>query len=143
MSKTAYKRSARVADQIRMEVAEILMRKTKDPRVGIVTVTDVELTSDLRIARIFVTTGPDEKLEAGALAGLTKAGGFIRAELGRRVKLRYTPELIFQKDTTGTRGDRILSLLNELESASDTSGTPSAQSDDPKQFGNEGIACSP
>jgi len=57
--------------------------------------------------------------------------------------LRYTPELIFQKDTTGTRGDRIISLLNELESASDTSGTPSAQSDDPKQFGNEGVACSP
>ena len=143
MSKTAYKRSTRVADQIRMEVADILMRKTKDPRVGIVTVTDVELTSDLSIARIFVTTGPDEKLEAGALAGLTKAAGFIRAELGRRVNLRYTPELIFQKDTTGTRGDRILSLLNELETTSDTSGTPSAQPGDVKQHGNEGLAWSP
>jgi ribosome-binding factor A len=143
MSKTAYKRSTRVADQIRMEVADILMRKTKDPRVGIVTVTDVELTSDLRIARVFVTAGPDEKLEAGALAGLTKAAGFIRTELGRRVNLRYTPELIFQKDTTGARGDRILSLLNELETASDTSGTPSAQSEDPIQRGNEDLACSP
>lgn len=115
MSKTAYKRSTRVADQIRMEVADILMRKTKDPRVGVVTVTDVELTSDLRVARIFVTTGPDEKQEAGAFAGLAKAAGFIRAELGRRVNLRYTPELIFQKDTTGPRGDRILSILHELE----------------------------
>ncbi len=121
MSKTAYKRSTRVADQIRMEVADILMRKTKDPRVGVVTVTDVELTSDLRVARIFVTTGPDEKQEAGAFAGLAKAAGFIRAELGRRVNLRYTPELIFQKDTTGPRGDRILSILHELEGAS---GTP-------------------
>lgn len=120
MSKTAYKRSTRVADQIRMEVADILMRKTKDPRVGVVTVTDVELTSDLRVARIFVTTGPDEKQEAGAFAGLAKAAGFIRAELGRRVNLRYTPELIFQKDTTGPRGDRILSILHELESASGT-----------------------
>lgn len=119
MSKTAYKRSTRVADQIRMEVADILMRKTKDPRVGVVTVTDVELTSDLRLARIFVTTGPDEKLEAGALAGLAKATGFIRAELGRRVNLRYTPELIFQKDTTGPRGDRILSILHQLVESSD------------------------
>lgn len=120
MSKTAYKRSTRVADQIRMEVADILMRKTKDPRVGVVTVTDVELTSDLRVARIFVTTGPDEKQEAGAFAGLAKAAGFIRAELGRRVNLRYTPELIFQKDTTGPRGDRILSILHELEESSGT-----------------------
>ena len=118
MSKTAYKRSTRVADQIRMEVADILMRKTKDPRVGVVTVTDVELTSDLRVARIFVTTGPDEKQEAGAFAGLAKAAGFIRAELGRRVNLRYTPELIFQNDTTGPRGDRILSILHELEGSS-------------------------
>lgn len=125
MSKAAYKRSTRVADQIRMEVADILMRKTKDPRVGVVTVTDVELTSDLRVARIFVTTGPDEKQEAGAFAGLAKAAGFIRAELGRRVNLRYTPELIFQKDTTGPRGDRILSILHELEGSSGTQeGSP-------------------
>ena len=114
MSKTAYKRSTRVADQIRMEVADILMRKTKDPRVGIVTVTDVELTSDLRLARIFVTTGPDEKQEAGALAGLANAAGFIRAELGRRVNLRYTPELVFHKDVTGPRGDRPVSSTHRL-----------------------------
>ena len=80
MSKTAYKRSTRVADQIRMEVADILMRKTKDPRVGVVTVTDVELTSDLRVARIFVTTGPDENLEA-AIAKMynTEAGWRMRS----------------------------------------------------------------
>jgi ribosome-binding factor A len=130
MSKTAYKRSTRVADQIRMEVADILMRKTKDPRVGIVTVTDVELTSDLRVARVFVTTGPDEKQAAGALAGLAKAAGFIRAELGRRVNLRYTPELIFQKDTTGPRGDRILSILHGLEGAS---GTQEDRPDQPRE----------
>ena len=56
MAKTAYKRAERVADQIRMEVADILMRKIKDPRVRSVTVTDVELTADLRLARIYVTT---------------------------------------------------------------------------------------
>lgn len=136
MSKTAYKRSTRVADQIRMEVADILMRKTKDPRVGVVTVTDVELTSDLRLARIFVTTGPDAKQEAGALAGLAKAAGFIRAELGRRVNLRYTPELIFQKDTTGPRGDRILSILHQLEESSDTPADVPTPSEPEDHHGN-------
>jgi ribosome-binding factor A len=119
-----------------MEVADILMRKTKDPRVGVVTVTDVELTSDLRLARIFVTTGPDEKQEAGALAGLANAAGFIRAELGRRVNLRYTPELIFQKDTTGLRGDRILSILHQLEESSGTPADAPSRSESEDQHGN-------
>lgn len=104
-----------MADQIRMEVADIIMRKTKDPRVTSVTVTDVEVTDDLRIARVFVTTGVDGQHEAEALAGLAKAAGFIRAELGRRLQLRYTPELIFQKDVSGPRGDRILALLEQVE----------------------------
>lgn len=115
MAKTTYKRATRVADQIRMEVADIIMRKTKDPRVTSVTVTDVEVTDDLRIARVFVTTGVDGQHEAEALAGLAKAAGFIRAELGRRLQLRYTPELIFQKDVSGPRGDRILALLEQVE----------------------------
>jgi len=114
VSKSSYKRATRVADQIRIEIADILMRKTKDPRVGFVTVTDVEVTSDIRQARVYVTAGPDEQQEADTFAGLAKAAGFIRTELGRRLHLRYTPELIFQKDTSGPRGDRIMSLLDEL-----------------------------
>ena len=114
MAKAMYKRATRVADQIRMEVADILMRKTKDPRVGDVTVTDVELTNDLRLARVFVTALGDEQAHADALAGLGKAAGFIRSELGRRLHLRYTPELVFQRDLTGARGDRILSLLDQV-----------------------------
>ena len=115
MAKTAYKRATRVADQIRMEVADIIMRKTKDPRVASVTVTDVEITNDLRLARVFVTTLLDAEHEREAFLGLEKAGGFIRSELGRRLNLRYTPELVFQKDTAGPRGDRILSILDHLD----------------------------
>jgi ribosome-binding factor A len=114
MTKATYKRATRVADQIRMEVADIIMRKTKDPRVGSVTVTDVEMTNDLRLARVFVTTLGDDQAQADALVGLTKAAGFIRSELGRRLQLRYTPDLVFQRDLTGVRGDRILSLLDEV-----------------------------
>jgi ribosome-binding factor A len=118
MSKTTYKRADRVADQIRMEVADILMRKIKDPRVRDVTVTDVELTGDLRIAHIFVTTMEAGEAERNIFAGLSKASGFVRSELGRRLSLRYLPEVIFKKDVSGARGDRIMRLLEELHGES-------------------------
>lgn len=118
MSKTTYKRADRVADQIRMEVADILMRKIKDPRVHDVTVTDVELTGDLRIAHVFVTTMETGEAERDIFAGLTKASGFVRSELGRRLSLRYLPEVIFEKDVSGARGDRIVRLLEELHGES-------------------------
>lgn len=114
MPKTTYKRADRVADQIRMEVADILMRKIKDPRVRSVTVTDVALTSDLRLARIYVTTMEENQGEREVFDGLAKANGFIRGELGRRLVLRYTPELAFVKDLSGPRGDRVLKILEGL-----------------------------
>ena len=117
MSKTSYSRSTRVADQIRMEIADILFRKTKDPRIQSVTVTDVEMTRDLRLARVFFTTLAEE--EKPVLEGLSKAAGFIRGELSRRLSLRYSPELIFKKDESGERRDRILSLLDELHGTVD------------------------
>ncbi len=112
--KTAYKRAERVADQIRMEVADILMRKTKDPRLRSVTVTDVLLSNDLRLARIYVTTIAGEEGEREVFAGLTRANGFIRTELGRRLTIRHIPELLFVKDVSGPRGDRVLRLLEGL-----------------------------
>ena len=119
MSKTTYKRADRVADQIRMEVADILMRKIKDPRVHDVTVTDVELTGDLRIAHIFVTTMETGEVERDIFAGLSKASGFVRSELGRRLSLRYLPDVIFKKDVSGPRGDRIMQLLEGLHGESE------------------------
>lgn len=119
MSKPTYKRADRVADQIRMEVADILMRKIKDPRVHGVTVTDVELTGDLRIAHIFVTTMETGEAERDIFAGLSKASGFVRSELGRRLSLRYLPDVIFKKDVSGPRGDRIMRLLEGLHAQSE------------------------
>src|SRR5262250_156332 len=119
VAKTGYHRAERVADQIRMEVADILMRKIKDPRVQSVTVTDVKLTSDLRIARVFVTTMGTEDEERNVFAGLTQASGFVRGELGRRLSLRYLPEIIFAKDLSGPRGDRVLQLLDGLHVKTD------------------------
>lgn len=116
MAKTGYNRADRVADQIRMEVADILMRKIKDPRVRSVTVTDVELTSDLRIARVFVTAMGTDAEKREIFTGLAKARGYVRSELGRRLTLRYLPEVVFIKDVSGPRGDRVLQLLDELQS---------------------------
>jgi ribosome-binding factor A len=122
MAKTGYSRADRVADQIRMEVADILMRKIKDPRVRSVTVTDVELTNDLRIARVFVTALGTDAETKDVFAGLAKASGFVRSELGRRLALRYLPEVVFVKDVSGQRADRVLQLLDELHVKTDAEG---------------------
>src|SRR5262249_62036117 len=106
MAKTGYNRADRVADQIRMEVADILMRKIKDPRVRSVTVTDVELTNDLRLARVFVTALGTDAEKREIFVGLAKATGFVRSELGRRGGVRYFPENVFFKGGNGARGGR-------------------------------------
>ena len=114
MAKPTYKRAERVADQIRMEVADILIKKIKDPRVAFVTITDVDLSSDLRVARIYVTCLSRQVEEEAVFKGLGRAGGFIRTELGRRMELRYIPELIFKPDPSGAYGDRICQILDGL-----------------------------
>ncbi len=126
MSKATYKRADRVADQIKMEVADILMRKVKDPRVHDVTVTDVDLTGDLRTAHVFVTTMETGEAERNVFSGLSKASGFVRAELGRRLSLRYLPDVIFKKDVSGPRGDRIMQLLEGLQGETKRQATQDA-----------------
>ena len=124
MAKPSYKRAERVADLIRMEVADILARKTKDPRVGFMTVTGVDLSPDLRVAKVFVTTLQEGSEEEKALEGLSHALGFIRAELGRRMNLRYIPELIFCRDISEQRGNRIDQLLDSLDDQKKLHGNP-------------------
>jgi ribosome-binding factor A len=85
-------------------------------------VTDVKLTSDLRIARVFVTTMGTEEEERNVFVGLVQASGFVRGELGRRLSLRYLPEIVFVKDVSGPRGDRVLKLLDELNVKTEAEG---------------------
>lgn len=111
-----YKRSDRVADLIQREVAEMLYRTIKDPRVDGVTLTGVDLSPDLRHARIFyVLRGSPDDLENVA-KGLSKAKGFIRRELGKRLHLRYSPELDFQYDPSLDYANKIDKLLKDLHS---------------------------
>jgi ribosome-binding factor A len=121
------KRTDRVGDQIRMEIADILTRRVKDPRVGFVTITAVDLSPDLRQAWVYVTVLQEGARETETMAALSRAGGFIKGELGRRLRLRYVPELTFVKDTSVDRVARVLNLLEGLhpkpDAARDGQGT--------------------
>lgn len=107
-----FKRTDRVADQIKMEIADILTKKTKDPRIGFVTVTSVQVSDDLKHAKVFVSVHEDEK---GTFVGLKKATGFVRAELARRLHLRRIPEIVFLPDTSTEKVTHILDLLDRIE----------------------------
>lgn len=108
-----FSRGQRVAEQIRRELAELISLELKDPRVGLVTLTDVELTPDYAHARIFFTTLADSAALPEIEAGLRRASGFLRRELGRRIRIHTLPELHFIYDASVERGDRLSRLIDE------------------------------
>jgi ribosome-binding factor A len=108
----AARRADRVADSVRAAVAELILRELKDPRIGLVTITAVEMTDDLKHARIFFSVVGDEDARRRSLAGLQSAAGFLRREVGRRLQLRYAPELTFRLDPTPERAQRLTDLLH-------------------------------
>jgi ribosome-binding factor A len=119
MSKPTFKRSERVSDQMKREIADILMRKIKDPRIGFVTVTDVEVADDLRNAKVFVSVYGGDEEKKSSLQGLKSAAPFIRSELGKRMRMRFIPELLFRFDATVERGAHIMELLRSIEEQND------------------------
>ncbi|ATP39393.1 ribosome-binding factor A [Solibacillus sp. R5-41] len=107
-------RSNRVGEQIKKELVEIIGRKIKDPRVGFVTVTEVAVTGDLQQATVYITSLGNERERAETLKALEKASGFIRSEIGTRIRLRRTPEFFFEFDTAIEYGNKIDALLRGL-----------------------------
>jgi ribosome-binding factor A len=107
------RRKERLDEEIREEVAVIIGRHLKDPRIGFVTVTRVDLTADLRTARIHVGILGDATQREKTLGGLQQASGFVRRELGRRIRLRHTPELQFHYDEGLDATERVAQLLDE------------------------------
>ena len=108
-------RTQRVADQIRQTLAEIVMRELRDPDIGFVTVTGVEVSSDLRYAKAFVSMMGEPSAKAASLAALRKAAPFARKVLGERIRLRHVPEIRFLEDLTETRAGRIDELIHEIQ----------------------------
>jgi ribosome-binding factor A len=112
-------RSARVADQIRSELATLLAREVHDPGLGFVTLTRVHVSPDLQMARVHFTALGDEKARKGSERALERAAPFLRRQIGSRLRLKRVPELKFVYDESIAGQDRIEQLLNELHTPKD------------------------
>jgi ribosome-binding factor A len=104
-------RPQKLGDQIQRELSGVLMRELRDPRVGMVTITAVDVSPDFSHAKVFFTTLEDSKAKQSA-EGLNAASGFLRSQLARRIKLYTTPELRFVYDESVARGDRLSRLID-------------------------------
>jgi len=113
-SKSIPGRCVRVADQIQRDLAEIIASELKDPRVGMITLTEVQVTPDYAHAKVFFTTlQDDQETVQNTVAGLRKAAGFLRGQLGRRLTIHMIPELHFVHDTSTMRGMALSKLIDE------------------------------
>ena len=112
-------RPDRVADQIRGELASLLAREVHDPGIGFVTLTRVQVSPDLQLARVFYTALGDDKTRASSSRALERAAPFLRRQIGARLRLKRAPELTFVYDQAIAGQDRIEQILNELGKARD------------------------
>ena len=107
------RRAERVGEAVREVIAELLLREIKDPRIGMITLTGVELSADLRHGKVYFSCVGDEAARQRSLSGLRSAAGFIKAQVTRRLHLRYAPELTFVFDAAIEVADRLASLLRD------------------------------
>jgi ribosome-binding factor A len=105
------RRAERVAEAMREVIAELLLRDIKDPRIGMITLTRTELSDDLRHARVYFSSLGDAATRERSLSGLRSASGFIKAQVTRRLRLRYAPEIVFVFDPTIEGADHLAHLL--------------------------------
>ncbi len=140
----------RVDELLRQEIGRILAKEVQDPHIGFATVTDVETTPDLRHARVWVSVIGGARERAATLAALERAMGYVRHELGVRLRLRRIPALHVALDDSAERGTRVMRILEELEQGRDAEGE--ALADAPRgeslptpvpRLGREGDAAEP
>lgn len=113
------RRQRRVSQLLHRELSTLLLFEVRDPRLTGVTITEVDVTQDLLLARIYFSVMGDEGSEGEALAAMQHAGGYLRSELAKRVQLRFMPELIFEIDRSAEYGRRIDALLDQLSEDED------------------------
>ena len=120
MKKSGFQRSERVAEQVRRDLAELIQSELKDPRIGMISLTDVQLTPDYAHAKVYFTTlHPEQLLEIQQ--GLKRAAGFLRRELGKRISIHATPELHFVFDASLEHGAQLSKLISEAVAISEHS----------------------
>lgn len=113
------RRPQRVALQIQHEISLMISRDMKDRRIGFVTVTGVQMSPDLRHAKVFVSHMGSEDEKNESLAALNHAAGWVRRELGRRIRMKFSPEIVFLTDTSQEYGERIDRLIDEIREHED------------------------
>lgn len=109
------RRAKRVGELMKVEISDLIQRGLRNPHIGMVTITGVELTNDLGYARIFISVYGENEKKSPSLNGLRKASGFIRKELSSRIRLRHFPEIRFLWDSSIERGEKMTQLLERLE----------------------------
>lgn len=109
-------RANRLAETLKEEISAMIREDLKDPRIGFVTVTSVEVADDLGHAKVFVSVLGDEQAGKDSIEALKRAAGFIRSEIGKRIRLRHVPEIVFKYDTSIEYGAHIAQLLHQVKS---------------------------
>jgi ribosome-binding factor A len=115
-------RQEKLGELIAVELSDLLRTRVKDPRVGFASITHVDVSGDLRHARIHISVLGTEEEQAATIRALKHATGFLRHELASRLVLRYMPELVFKLDTSIEQGSRILELIRQIENEETMSG---------------------
>jgi ribosome-binding factor A len=109
------RRRQQVGDLLRDHISEIIQREMRDPRLGFVSITRVEVSADVRMAKVFVSVFGSDDEQRDALVALTRASGFVRRQLGDRLEMRYTPEINFRLDRSMQHAENVARLLNQIE----------------------------
>jgi ribosome-binding factor A len=125
-------RPARVADQIRVEVSELLSRDVKDPGIGFVTITWVKVSADLQAARVYYTSLGDERAQRETKRALDRATPYLRRQIAGRLQLRRAPELTFQYDQSVAREERVEQLLEQIRAERATTDHETGPDDEPR-----------
>jgi ribosome-binding factor A len=110
-------RPEKLAEAIKKEISDIIFNNIKDPRIGFITVTAVTVTADLRYAKVYASVLGDEEKQKVAEKALKSAAGYFRTELGKRIRLRYVPEIKFELDTTLEKAAKLIKLIEEVQSS--------------------------
>ena len=108
-------RVGRVGEQIKKELSQIIQSELKDPRIGFITVTGVDVTNDFSQAKVYLSVLGSDEQKAETLKALTRSTGFIRSELGKRIRMRKIPELLFKFDESIDYGSKIQGLLQQIK----------------------------
>ncbi|MBW1838896.1 MAG: 30S ribosome-binding factor RbfA [Deltaproteobacteria bacterium] len=119
----SYKRADRVSDLLKEEISQMLLREVKDPHIGFITITDVEVSKDLQVAKVYYTILGDEKQLRESAQALNRVSRFIKRQLGKRLRMRYIPDIIFRYDHSLEYGDKIDHILSHLANPEKTDNT--------------------